>query len=235
MFTTGIDTDATSVLVQEFLFLFSLFLLFCVYQILRVKMARPKRLRIQRAHVLPSYALFGVLLPVLAFLIPLYLSERLSGYVWVATQHIIYLEGLAVFLIIVMVWLRKRLIQGAEDYIPACVQCETSMTEGKTDAFFQEFSPNEQIEIKAGSYILEVWECLACRASEKFKIKIKGFSKCPKCKLRTLTRGAAVVKQATSTAWGQIRIHIKCGSPSCDYEKTRIRSYSRKSYSKRKH
>lgn len=226
--------DPILVLILEILLLLSPFILFFAYQFLRVKTMRPKRLRIQRAHVLPSYALFGALLPVLAFSVPLYLSEHVPGHVWVATQHMIYLEGLAVFLIIAMVWLRKRLIQGAEDYIPACAQCETSMMEGKTDSFLQEFSPNEQIEIKAGSYVLEIWDCLACRVSEKFKVKAKGFSKCPKCKLRTLTRGATVVKQATSTTSGQIRVRIKCHSPTCAYEKVEMRSYSQRSYSKRK-
>lgn len=234
MLPAEIGQDLSFLLIRELLFIFSLFAVFCSYQILRVKTTRPKRLKSDRAQAGLSYVVFGVFLPVLSFLIPFYLSEYLPGYVWVATQHIIYLEGLAVCLIFAMIWLRKRLIQGAEDYIPACAQCETSLTEGKTDAFFREFGPNEQIEIKAGSYVLEVWDCLACRASEKFKIKIKGFSKCPKCRLRTLSRLATVVKQATSTAMGQIKIHIECRSPSCAYEKTSFRSYSRKSYSRRK-
>ncbi len=126
---------------------------------------------------------------------------------------------------------RRVLRRRVQQYRRPCAQCGQPMDmvpEEEDDALLD---AAEVAEEKVGGFDYEVWNCPACGASERLRVRFFGARACPKCKRRTRVRKRTVLQAPTYTSSGRGQVSERCHNPGCDYAWTRTYTISRKTRS----
>lgn len=184
---------------------------------------RAERLRIVRPHAGWVTAYFFLLLLVTAFA-ALKTSET-PPFNWVGMTLLITWVGAALGAGILALVLRSARKKAIETFVPECRRCQCPL-ENITDAQLATLAPQQQCEVQAGGFMLEAWRCHVCSTEHVYFKKWVEAGKCPKCRWRTLRRWANVLKHATSTQSGRVRVTLSCKNPTCGYSKVTERSTS---------
>lgn len=184
---------------------------------------RAERLRIVRPHAggVTSYCF---LLLVITTFAAIKVGET-PPFSWDGLPLFIAWVGAAIGAGVLAVVLRLVRKKEIANFIPHCPGCFCEM-QNVTEPKLAALSLQQQCEVRAGGYMLEAWNCLACAAERVYLKKWFEAGKCPKCHWRTLRRWANVLERATSTRYGRMRMTLSCKNPDCGYSKTTERTIS---------
>lgn len=111
-------------------------------------------------------------------------------------------------------------------YFRFCPQCRKKMrrlSEEQDDAYL---SVDQKFEEDIGSINYRVWRCDDCQIIKVSKSirKSSDYTKCPKCKNRTLTTKSIRLREPTYVRKGKKEIRYKCSFPKCHYSKKELRT-----------
>ena len=101
-------------------------------------------------------------------------------------------------------------------HCPSCSDEMIRLTESQDDTFLED---PEQIEEQLGSVDYDVWGCAKCEEILKIRYGklFTRYSKCPKCWYVTVLKVQKVLRRATYTSGGRVRVVEDCKS--CNYRK----------------
>jgi uncharacterized protein len=116
---------------------------------------------------------------------------------------------------------KKHQKKYVDQYVRSCPKCHRYMKMVGEKADNSLLTQEELAEEKARGMEYEFWRCEDCDYKERFTVKLPYGKKCPKCKLRSVTRNEKKLKSATYTKKGLRRITWYCLNPKCDYKKVK--------------
>lgn len=95
---------------------------------------------------------------------------------------------------------------------PRCRECRLRMVKLDESGDDLHLEPSEQSEERVGSVNHDVWLCNGCGQIRKRRWFMfgSGYSPCPKCNARTVTRNSTVLVAATYSHGGQVQVDQVC-------------------------
>ncbi|HLL04153.1 MAG TPA: TPM domain-containing protein [Myxococcaceae bacterium] len=113
----------------------------------------------------------------------------------------------------------------------ACSRCSQQMVRLGEHADDAHLTSGERKEESLGSVDYDIWSCTSCRNTLKLRYGafFTGYSKCTRCRAKTLDTDTTTLEHATEYSTGRARVDENCRH--CDYHNSYTRTIPRKTRS----